>query len=160
MVATSKADENAVSHVVDEALDFYGEKVEELVPILTRINREYGYLAPEALEQISQRLHIPQARVHAVASFYHMLFTRPVGQHVVKFCESAPCHVIGGREVWVALQDELKLGTGETSQDGKWTLLTTSCLGLCDEGPVIMVDEDIHLHVTPEQIPQILAKYQ
>jgi NADH:ubiquinone oxidoreductase subunit E len=160
MGATSKADESAVSHVVDEALDIYGEKVEELVPILTRVNREYGYLAPEALAQISKRLRIPQARVHAVASFYHMLFTQPVGQHVVKFCESAPCHVIGGREVWAVLQDELKLSAGETSQDGKWTLLTTSCLGLCDEGPVIMVDEDIHLHVSPEQIPQILAKYQ
>ena len=159
-MAINKVDESQITKIVDSAFDFFGEDMEELVSILTRINSEYGYLAPEALKQISERLHIPQARVHAVASFYHMLFTRPVGQHVVKFCESAPCHVIGGREVWVALQDELKLGTGETSQDGKWTLLTTSCLGLCDEGPVIMVDEDIHLHVTPEQIPQILAKYQ
>ena len=89
-----------------------------------------------------------------------MINTKPTGRHVVKFCESAPCHVAGGREVWKALQKELGIKPGETSDDGKWTLITTSCLGVCAVGPVMMVDEDIYGNITPNQLPEILGKYQ
>jgi NADH:ubiquinone oxidoreductase subunit E len=89
-----------------------------------------------------------------------MLSTKKHGRHVIQFCESAPCHVVGGRQVWQALQDNLKLTPGETSTDGKWSLVTVSCLGVCAVGPVIIVDEDIYGNVEPAQIPDILAKYQ
>ena len=79
---------------------------------------------------------------------------------MIKFCESAPCHVVGGREVFDALKNELELEPGETSNDGKWTLTTTSCLGVCSVGPVIMIDEDLYGNMTPDQIPDILAKYE
>jgi len=89
-----------------------------------------------------------------------MLYTKPMGRHVVKFCESAPCHVTGGRIVWSALKEELKLNPGETSPDGKWTLITVSCLGICAVGPVMMVDEDVYGNITPNQISSILTRYQ
>jgi NADH:ubiquinone oxidoreductase subunit E len=89
-----------------------------------------------------------------------MLSTKPHGRHVVQFCESAPCHVVGGRQVWQALQDGLKLKSGETSPDGKWTLITTSCIGVCAVGPVIVIDEDVHGNVEPEQVAEILARYE
>jgi len=79
---------------------------------------------------------------------------------VIRFCESAPCHVEGGRQVIEALQDELGLQPGETSEDRKWSLLMTSCLGVCAVGPVFLVDEDLYGNVTPEQVHEILARYQ
>jgi NADH:ubiquinone oxidoreductase subunit E len=105
-------------------------------------------------------MHIPQSQVHSVASFYHMINTKPTGRHVIKFCESAPCHVAGGREVWEAIQKELGIKSGETSKDDRWTLKTTSCLGVCAVGPVMMVDDDIYGNLTPDQLPEIFGKYQ
>jgi NADH:ubiquinone oxidoreductase subunit E len=89
-----------------------------------------------------------------------MFSTKPRGRHVIQFCESAPCHVAGGREVWNAIQDIIKIKEDETTPDGKWTLLTTSCLGLCAVGPVMLVDADIYGNVDPSQVPFILEKYQ
>ena len=149
-----------VVKTVDLAIDEFHAKKEELIPILMKINKELGYLSSKALEQISERMHIPQSQVYSVASFYRLIYTKPTGRHVIKFCESAPCHVVGGREVWNAIQKDLKLKPGETSADGKWTLTTTSCLGVCAVGPVMMVDEDIYGNITPDQLSKILGKYE
>jgi NADH:ubiquinone oxidoreductase subunit E len=88
-----------------------------------------------------------------------MLSTKPVGRHVIRFCESAPCHVMGGRLLIQALIESLQLRPGETSSDGRWTLLTTSCLGTCGVGPVLWIDDDIYGNVTAEQLPDILGAY-
>lgn len=149
-----------VKKIVNAALDEYHAKQEELIPILMKVNQEIGFIPAEALEQISQRMHVPQSRIYSVASFYHMISTKPTGRHIIKFCESAPCHVAGGKAVWEALLKELNLNPGETSADGKWTLKTTSCLGVCAVGPVMMVDDDIYGNLTPSQIPEILGKYE
>ena len=155
-----KMNDKSAEQSVKAALEMYGEKQEELIPILSKVNKELGYLPDDALKAISTKLRIPQSQLYSVASFYKMLFTHKVGRHVVKFCESAPCHVAGGRQVWSALLDELKLKPGETSTDGRWTLVTVSCLGLCSSGPVMMVDEDVYGNLTPEKLPGILAKYE
>lgn len=159
MTITTK-DSRDVVKTVDKVVDEFHAKSEELIPILMKINQELGFISTEALEQISSRMHIPQSQVYSVASFYHMIYTKPNGRHVIKFCESAPCHVAGGREVWEALQKALGLKPGETSVDGKWTLTTTSCLGVCAVGPVLMVDEDIYGNITPNQLSDILGKYE
>ncbi len=145
---------------VSQAVERYGATRDELIPILSDVNRKVGYLPAEALDEISELLHVPKSQLFSVASFYQMLSTKPHGRHVIHFCESAPCHVAGGREVWQALLDELNLKSGETSQDGKWTLETTSCLGVCGVGPVFTIDDDIFGNVTPDQVPEILARYQ
>jgi NADH-quinone oxidoreductase subunit E len=149
-----------VIKTVNLALDQYHAKQEELIPILMKVNQELGYIPAEALKHISDRLRLPQSRVFSVASFYHMISIKPTGKHVIKFCESAPCHVAGGKDVWNALLKELKILPGETTEDGKWTLKTTSCLGVCAVGPVMMVDDDIYGNITPNQIPEILGKYE
>lgn len=149
----------AILEAVHNAINRYGTNREELIPILSEVNREVGYLPSEALEEISRLLVTPKSQLFSVATFYHMLSTKPRGKNVIQFCESAPCHVVGGREVWQALQEELNLGDNETSRDGLWTLITTSCLGVCGIGPVIVINDDIYGHVTPNQIPEILAKY-
>jgi NADH-quinone oxidoreductase subunit E len=149
----------AVIEAVQEAVNRHGATREELIPILNDVNRSVGYLPREALEEISRLLRVPQSQLFSVATFYHMLSTEKRGRHVIQFCESAPCHVAGGRQVWQTLQEALELKSGETSPDGKWSLITTSCLGVCGVGPVIIVDDDIYGNVSPEQVSEILARY-
>ncbi|MGQ9500657.1 MAG: NADH-quinone oxidoreductase subunit NuoE [Anaerolineae bacterium] len=159
MSNTAQVDDK-VHTVVQQAINRYGREREGLIPVLSEVNRVLGYLSPEALSEISSQMRIPQSQVFSVASFYRMLSTKPRGRHVIQFCESAPCHVVGGREVWQVLQEELSLRPGETSPDGRWTLVTTSCLGVCAVGPVVIVDNDVYGNVDRAQLPQILARYE
>jgi NADH-quinone oxidoreductase subunit E len=157
---SNSAQEVADMHtVVEQAVSRYGASPEGLIPVLSEVNQALGYLPANALAEISQQVRVPNSQVFSVASFYHMLWTKPRGRHVIQFCESAPCHVVGGREVWSALQDELQLKPGETSKDGRWTLVTTSCLGLCAVGPVVVIDGDIYGNVDVAELPQILTRY-
>ncbi len=153
--------------VVTRAMEKHGTMRDAVIPILSEVNRAFGYIPAEALPEIRRRIHLPEeglfladSHLYSVASFYQMFSLRPLGRHVVRFCESAPCHVQGGRLVIQALQKELGIKPGETSADKKWSLIMTSCLGICGVGPVFLVDEDVIGNVTPEQVPEILARYQ
>jgi NADH-quinone oxidoreductase subunit E len=149
-----------VYSAVQAALERHGTSRDELIPLLVDVNSTLGYLPVEALGHISKATKLPISNIQSVASFYSMLSTKPVGRHVIKFCENAPCHVMGGRNVWTALLDVVGLHEGETSEDGKWTLGTTSCLGACGVGPVMLVDDDLYGNITPDQIPEILSRYE
>jgi NADH-quinone oxidoreductase subunit E len=156
-----------ITSVVQAAIEKHGATYEALIPILSEVNRALGYIPVEALTEIKKRVHLPESnifisesRLFSLASFYHMLSTKPLGRHVIRFCESAPCHVMGGRELFQAVKDELDLQPGETSPDNKWSLITTSCLGVCGVGPVLLVDEDVYGNVRPEQVADILARYE
>jgi len=153
-------DVKALKDAVKTTVERYGASQDELIPILNDLNREIGFLPQEVLEEISALLRVPKSQLFSVASFYRMLSTKQRGKHVIQFCESAPCHVAGGRDVFEAIQEDLGISPGDTSDDGKWTLVTTSCLGVCAVGPVMMVDDDIYGNLTPDQIPDILAKYE
>jgi len=155
-----KVNGKTVHEIVHEVIEKHGAGKDEIIPIMNDVNKIIGYLPKEALSEISKLTKSPQSQVFSAATFYHMLSTKPRGRHVIQFCESAPCHVAGGREVWQSLQEHLALKNGETSKDGKWTLITTSCLGVCGVGPVIIIDEEIYGNVTPSQIPEILGKYE
>jgi len=133
---------------------------ENLIPILHKITQRFGYISNQSLYEISAQTSIPLAEVFSVATFYRMLPTQQRGRHVVLFCESLPCHVVGGRDVIEALKDKLQLNPGQTSADQKWTLLTTSCLGVCNFGPVVSIDGNIHGNLTPESVREVLNKYE
>jgi len=154
--ATHRSD---IEEVVNEVVQQYGASRDELIPILNEINRKVGFLPNGVLEMVSKQLKLPQSKVLSVATFYQMLSTKPRGRHVIQFCESAPCHVAGGRQVWERLQEELNIKAGETTEDGKWSLITVSCLGVCGVGPVVVIDEDLYGSVTPDQLPEILSHY-
>jgi NADH:ubiquinone oxidoreductase subunit E len=152
--------------LVKAAVKQHGASREALIPILSQINREVGYIPEEAVVEIKGQLmasdehvKLSEGQIFSIASFYHMLSTRKLGRHVVRFCESAPCHVMGGRELIQAVKDNLKLEPGETSPDNRWTLITTSCLGVCGVGPVLLVDDDIYGNVRPNQLTELFAKY-
>ncbi len=158
-MTNAKNNGHSAKDAVKSAIDRHGSGRTELIPILIDVNQALGYLPGEALEELSRLLRVPKSELFSVATFYQMLSTKVQGKHVVQFCESAPCHVVGGRQVWQALQDALGLKSGETSADGLWTLRTTSCLGACGVGPVILIDEDMYGNLTPDQVPGILARY-
>lgn len=158
--------ESEVSAVVQAAMQKHGKKPDAFIPILSEINHHFGYVPGEAFRELRRQLHDPavqtyvaESQLFALASFYDMLSTKPRGRHVIKFCENAPCHVVGGKAVWDALRQTLNLESGETTPDSKWTLLTTSCIGLCSVGPVFLVDDDMYGNVTPEQVSGILEQY-
>lgn len=132
----------------------------DLISVLQAITNEFGFISQTAMEELSALMNLPTKEIYSVATFYRMLSTQPRGRHVVQFCESAPCHVVGGREVIATLKKALSLEPGQTSPDKKWTLLSTSCLGVCGMGPVILIDTDMYGNVTPEQVKEILSRYE
>jgi NADH-quinone oxidoreductase subunit E len=162
--ASSIAD---IISVVEKAISEHGNRRDAVIPVLSEVNRAFGYIPNEALPEIRRRIHEPDegvfladSHLYSVASFYQMLSLHQLGRHVVRFCESAPCHVQGGRQVIKTLQEELGIKPGETTVDKKWSLIMTSCLGICGVGPVFLVDEDVFGNVTPDQVHDILARYQ
>lgn len=159
--------ERDVSAIVQKAIEKHGAKRDALIPILSEVNRVLGYIPAEAFQEVQKQLnaeeehtYVSKSQLFGLASFYDMLSTKPRGRHVIKFCENAPCHVVGGKAVWDTLSDTLDLNNGETTVDNKWTLVTTSCLGLCSVGPVVLIDDDLYGNVSPDQIDEILARYE
>lgn len=156
-----------IAELVEQAIARHGERRDAVIPILSEINRVLGYIPAVALSEIRRRIHAPadgvflaDSHLYSAASFYQLFSLKPLGRHVIRFCESAPCHVVGGRQVIEALQNELGLAIGNTSEDNKWSLLTTSCLGVCSVGPVLLIDDDIYGNVAADQVPAILARYE
>lgn len=165
MVAPTK--ELDVSVIVSEAIEKHGAKRDALIPILSEVNHTLGYIPAEAFQEVREQLqnqeeqvYVSKSQLFGLASFYDMLSTKPRGRHVIKFCENAPCHVVGGKAVWDSLCEALDLQNGQTTADKKWTLVTTSCLGLCSVGPVVLIDDDMYGNVGPDQIDQILERYE
>ena len=159
--------ERDVSAIVQEAIEKHGAQRDVLIPILSEINHELGYIPAEAFQEVRKQLqtspeqvNVSNSQLFGLASFYDMLSTKPRGRHVIKFCENAPCHVVGGKAVWDTLRESLQLKNGETTPDKKWTLVTTSCLGLCSVGPVVLIDDDLYGNVDPNQVEDLLARYE
>lgn len=153
--------------IVKAAVEKHGKRAEAFVPILLEINHENGYIPREAIRLTRQFLHEPEepmlvseGQLYGLASFYQMLNTEKTGRHLVRFCESAPCHVEGGRELWKAIQKTLGISDGETDRAGRFTLQRVSCLGLCAIGPVLVIDEDVHGQVCAEKLKRIFARYE
>ena len=117
-------------------------------------------LARALAQQIADVLGIPASDVEGVATFYSQIFRQPVGRHVIRYCDSVVCHINGYQGIQAALEKKLNIKPGQTTFDGRFTLLSTCCLGNCDKGPNMMIDEDTHAHLTPEAIPELLERYK
>jgi len=159
--------ERDVSAIVQAAIEKHGAKRDALIPILSEINHALGYIPAEAFQEVSKQLqaqeelvYVSKSQLFGLASFYDMLSTKPRGRHMIKFCENAPCHVVGGKAVWDSLCETLDLQNGETTPDKKWTLVTTSCLGLCSVGPIVLIDDDLYGNINLDQIDGILERYE
>ena len=144
---------------VRDTISQIGSTRADLIPILQTITNKFGYISQVAIREVAALLKLPTKEISSVATFYRMLSTEPRGKHLIQFCESAPCHVVGGRQVLHKLKEILDLEPGQSSADNKWTLITTSCLGVCGIGPVILIDTDLYGNVQPDQVKSILSRY-
>ncbi len=152
--------EKSVAKIVEKLVERYGDSQEALVEILRDMNQQKGHLTQEDLDAVARRIRLPLSTVYSVASFYSLISLKPLGKHIIRFCEDAPCHVAGGREIWEMLEREIGVPFGETTLDGQWSLLATSCIGACAVGPVMMIDDDIYGNLTVDRVREILARYR
>jgi NADH:ubiquinone oxidoreductase subunit E len=135
------------------------EPESQLIAVLHKVQAEYGYLAEAHLDAVAQLMQVPAAKVAGVAGFYHYFRLQPRGRYLINVCLGTACYVKGADRVAAKLMEELGIKFGETSTDGIFTLEAARCLGTCGIAPVMMVGDQVHPEVTPDQIPAILEKY-
>jgi NADH:ubiquinone oxidoreductase subunit E len=131
----------------------------QLIAVLHQVQSQYGYLADVHLDAVAQLMQIPAAKVAGVASFYHFFRLKPRGKFMINVCLGTACYVKGADRVAQKVIDELGITWGETTKDGVFTLEGSRCLGTCGLAPVVMIDDEIHGNVTPDQVPALLEKY-
>jgi NADH-quinone oxidoreductase subunit E len=124
------------------------------------VQRRRGWLSDEAIQDIAELLAMPAAELDSVATFYNLLFRKPVGRHVILICDSVSCWIMGCEKQRAHLAARLGLQFGETTADGRFTLLPVVCLGCCDRAPAMMVGNDLHTNLTPAKIDTILEQYK
>jgi NADH-quinone oxidoreductase subunit E len=107
---------------------------------------------------IAKYLDLPAADLEGVATFFNLVYRQPVGENVILFCDSVSCWIMGCDNMKEHIQNTLGIGFGETSEDGKFTLIPVPCLGGCDRAPVMMVGEELHHNLTPDAIDEIVSK--
>ncbi len=130
------------------------------IPLLADIQRQFGYLPAEAVEEAARALDIPAAELFGVATFYSMFRLKPLGMHVIRLCRGTACHVQGSLRIAEELQRRLKVAEGDTTEDGLFTLQFVACLGCCSLAPVMMVGEDVHGRLTPDKAVKVLDAYR
>ncbi len=150
----------AATAKVGEILKKYSWSRDSLVAVLHDVQKAAGYLSEEALTEIASGLDVPISKVYGVATFYTLFSVKPKGEHIIRVCENAPCHVLGAKAIVAALERELGIPMGSTTPDGRFTIEYTSCLGVCGVAPAIMIDEAVYGNLTPERVPLILREYK
>ncbi len=142
---------------VAELIEKLGPGRSSLIPILQEVKRRYRGVDPEAMQVVAEALDIHPVEVYSVASFYAFLHGAPEGRFVIRLCKTLSCDFAGKEAVAEALQKELGVGFDESTDDGLFTLEWASCMGMCDQGPALLVNDLVYTRVTPEQVPAILA---
>ncbi|MDA8233565.1 MAG: NADH-quinone oxidoreductase subunit NuoE [Clostridia bacterium] len=145
---------------LDAVFAKYSGQKGALIPVLQEAQNIYGYLPTEVLEQISKNLKIPFSKVYGVVTFYAQFHLKPRGRNIIRVCLGTACHVRGGAKIFDRIRTELTIDDGETTPDLRYTLESVACIGACGLAPVIMINDDTHGRLTPDQIADILAKYE
>ena len=128
-----------------------------LLTALYIAQEQHGYLTKDAVERVAKRLGLPVTEVYAMASFYSLYRTQPVGRYVLQVCEGLSCHLVGGAERLVDyLRQKLRIEVGQTTNDGLFTLQTVQCLASCGTSPAIRVNDALYENMTTEKIDELL----
>ena len=138
----------------------YAQKRAVCIDALKIVQRHRRWVSDEDLRDIARFLEMTPDELDSVATFYNLIFRRPVGQHVIFFCNSASCWVMGCDQVRERLTARLGIQPGETTADGTFTLLPIACLGACDHAPTLMIDNELVPDVNVDQIDEVLMKYR
>ena len=133
-----------------------GKQKSALLSVLHLAQAEWKWCSPEVMDYIASLLSIAPVEVYEVASFYTMFHLEPVGEHVIEYCRTGPCCLMGGIEVYDHLKKRLGIQTGETTFDGKFTIKEVECLAACGWGPVFQIREKFYMQLTAEKVDQII----
>lgn len=150
----------AERHEIEHELSHYPDGRAASIEALKIVQKHRGWVSDAAIPEIAKVIGITAAELDGVATFYNLIFRQPVGRHVIKVCDSVSCFLTGYESIKIAFEQNLGIRHGQTTQDGRFTLLPICCLGACDRGPVIMIDDDTHFNVAPEAVEKILEAYK
>ncbi len=148
-----------VKELVKELVDKYGRERKSLLPILQGIHLERNYLSKEAMLEVAQQMDLSAAEIYGTASFYSFLDTKADGKYKIRVCKSITCEMKGKSDIMKTLEDMLKIKVGETTEGKRFSLLETNCLGLCDMGPAMLINEEFYTQLTPAKVRKILGEY-
>ncbi len=140
----------------------------ELVPVrkaacieaLKIVQAHRGWISDESLRDIATHMEMSAEELDAVATFYNLIFRKPVGRNIILLCDSISCYVMGYEKVYEHLQTRLHIKFGETTPDGRFTLLPNACLGCCDHAPVLMINDDLYKDFTYDELDELLKIYK
>lgn len=127
-----------------------------LIPALWAVQKRLGWLSEESMAEVAGILDIPPASVQNVATFHTMFFTKPVGKHIVWVCRTLSCALKGAQEVEHYIYEKLGISSGETTPDGKITVMEAECLAACGSAPVMLVDNVLHENLTRKSVDRVL----
>jgi NADH-quinone oxidoreductase subunit E len=144
---------------IEADIPHYVHRKAACIDALKIVQQHRGWLSDEAIRDVAGCLGMDPAELDGVASFYTMLFREPVGKHLVMLCDSVSCWIMGYERVREALKTRLGVDFGGTSADGRFTFLPIVCLGACDHAPAMLVDDDLHGNLEPEEVASILDGY-
>lgn len=127
-----------------------------LLPVLYMAQETFGHISLEVEEYVAGLFRLSPAHVHEVVTFYTLFFQRPKGRHVISVCHNLSCHLAGAPKILAHLKEKLGIDVGETTGDGRFTLLTVECLCACEHAPMMQVDDRYELDLTPERVDRIV----
>jgi NADH-quinone oxidoreductase subunit E len=145
---------------IDKAISLVPVRKAAGIEALKIVQQRRRWISDETLRDVATHMHMSAEELDSVATFYNLLFRRPVGRHVILVCDSISCWVMGYENLVKALQQKLNITFGETTKDSRFTLLPNCCLGCCDGAPALMIDNDLYKNVTADQLGEILGIYE
>jgi NADH-quinone oxidoreductase subunit E len=145
--------------LIKDLADKYGRNRESLLPILQGVVEKENYLSEYSMVEIAREMDLPAAEVYGTATFYSFMEVKPMGRFVIRICKTITCSMKGKNQVVFAIQDMLKIKVGETTPDGRFSLLQTNCLGLCHKAPAMLINHTPFTDLTPEKVRDIISSY-
>lgn len=146
----------SVEDEIDALVDRLGSGQESLIPILREIKDKHAVINDYAMQYIAHKLKISPAEVYGVVSFYSFLNESYHGRFVIRLCRTISCDMVGKENVARQLENDLGIKFGESTPDGKFSLEWANCIGMCDQGPAVLINEQVFTHVTPEKVHEII----
>ena len=145
---------------IEAELARYPAKQAVTIDALLIVQKHRGWVSDESLKDLAEFLGMTVEDLDGVATFYNLIFRKPVGRHVVTVCDSVSCWIMGYEKIRQQLTKDLGIEFGQTTSDGRFTLLPIVCLGTCDHAPAMMVGRDLYRDLSPEKLQGILEKYR
>jgi len=143
---------------IEAVLKTYETNQSALIPALHVAQADQGWLSEETQREVAELLGISQQSVAGVVSFYTMFYRKPMGKHVLQVCRNLSCTMLGGQRLRKGIEERLGIVEGETTPDGRFTLLEVECLGSCGTAPVLMVNDRYHESVSAEDLDRLLSE--